>query len=71
MVNPYPYGTGYRGADRTVEGLSDRILKSMGLDPQRPDQRAMITTDSSLSVHQTVRGSEGHSCRNYQGKINC
>ena len=36
MVNPYPYGTGYRGADRTVDGLSDRILKSMGLDSQRP-----------------------------------
>ena len=60
MVGPYPYGTGYRGADRAVDGLSDCLLKSMGLDPQRPDQRAMITTDSSLSVHQTARDSEDH-----------
>ena len=54
MVNPYPYGTGYRGADRTVEGLSDRILKSMGLDPQRPRSASNDNHDSSLSVHQTA-----------------
>jgi len=55
MVNSYPYGTGHRGADRTVDGLSDCFLKPIWVDHQHlryasADNHRLIAKRASNSL---------------------